>query len=225
MAIAHYQTTITATDWIVSGRRSSSVNVGTGDDRALMVWAFLDRAGSTTIDSATYAGVTMTARAGILNGSGLDYRLFYLANPASGSNTLQITCSNDSAKCGFMASIYTGVSATAELTSPADHIATRLGGVAYTYEQTTNAGDTVVFMGHTNDSLASTAFFTPYGSMTERLDYYGWVADIEVAGATEVVGVTPTGTMQFAGVSFGLTPAGAATGIPKATKLTLLGVG
>jgi hypothetical protein len=225
MAIAHYQTTISTLDWIVSGVRAASINVGNEIERALIVLAYLDRGGATTINGATYAGATMTARPATIGITGNDYRLFYLANPAAGANTLTITASDDNSKLGFIASIYAGVNQTAALTEPTDHVTSRLATQAYTADQTTNAGETVVFMAHTNDSGGSTTFFTPYGSMTERLDNYGFVADIVTAGASETVGFTPTGTMVFSGVSFGLVPAGAATGIPKTTKQTLLGVG
>lgn len=225
MAIEHHATTISALDWIVSGARSFTVDVGSGDDRVLCVLAFLDRSSSTTIDGATYDGVTMSAESAVLGPTGLDTRLFYLPAPATDSNTLVVTCSNDSAKVGVIASIYTGAHQSSPLGSITARSSSVLAGNSFSGSQTTAAGDTAVLMLYSSDTSGNTAFYAPYGAMTERLDNYGFVADIAADATSMTVGFTPQGSMGFGGYSFALSPSGVAAGVPKTTKQTLMGAG
>jgi hypothetical protein len=74
---------------------STSYTVGSGSNRLLAVGLIGDSfGGSDDITSVTYNGVSMTLAAKHTTGGERNTYLYYLLNPASGSNTVAITSTN-----------------------------------------------------------------------------------------------------------------------------------
>jgi hypothetical protein len=115
MAIT-YQSSVTKFSDFASSN-TQALDVGSGSDRVLLVLATLSGAG-TNINSATYAGTAMTAITAQIagpdqgGGGAMQYRLFGLANPTSGSNNIVVTNSDGNKKPGMIALCYTGVDQT-----------------------------------------------------------------------------------------------------------------
>lgn len=90
---------------------SFAANVGAGSDRMLWVGIVNDYDGTNVLTALTYNGVSMLgnlAQARKLNTSTQWIGLYYLINPASGSNTLSCSWTGSSYTYGVWAS-YTGV--------------------------------------------------------------------------------------------------------------------
>lgn len=99
------------------GSYSTSVNVGTGSDRLLVV-EFLQRDTGIrrTITSITYNGVNLSHATGSLATNGtLSSEIWYLMNPAAGSNTLSITFSGTLSQGVIYSEAYTGIHQTSAL--------------------------------------------------------------------------------------------------------------
>jgi len=105
MAIA-YENTATSSGIGFGPTQTLTINAGTNADRCIVVFAFTDRGGATTISSATYNSNSMTAGTAFTSGTtGFDGRIFYIAgaNATSGSNTVQVTFSDGNTKNGLIA--------------------------------------------------------------------------------------------------------------------------
>ncbi len=113
MAIA-YGTSGTATHAPLTAGTSKSVaiNVGSGTDRMLWVGSMGGDNSTDITTNLTYGGVAMTKLVGRrLNTSTQYMTLWYLANPASGSNTLAWTGSANEAYVYAVFTVFTGVPA------------------------------------------------------------------------------------------------------------------
>ncbi len=98
---------------------------GSGSNRLLTlsgnIWQ--DVGGTGTITSASYNGVALTKATSTTEVS-MDSELWYLVNPASGSNTMSVTVTGNTDAIKLSASTFTGVTQT----SPVDINATVIGG-------------------------------------------------------------------------------------------------
>lgn len=223
MAIAYEASVSKGGDFVSS--LTQSLNAGTNDNRCVIVFAVTDRGGATTINSATYGGVSMTAHTAFAHGSGYDGRLFYLGGAASGANDVVVTYSDGNTKPKFVAVAYSGVDGT----TPVDQLANYTPGVtsAPSATVTSASGDLVGFIcfyvGGTSATAASPA--------TERLDanvntsgFYSFIWD-EAGDTSVTINGTLSSSSETWGTSFNLNAASAgATGVP-ATNRLLMGVG
>jgi hypothetical protein len=183
MAIAYVTSGGTGTSF--SSTVSSAVNVGTADDRIIVCFASLDTSTTTTVDSATYNGSAMTAFSAFQNipgGAGTYWcRGFYLLNPTSGSNTLQVTMNDGNGKPDMVWGVWSGVgSVSNQANSDTDPFAT-----SHSETVSSATGDLVVALGLMQAGVA----ITVSGATVERLDTtsgnYGAFV-VEEAGASSV---------------------------------------
>lgn len=192
-------------------------DVGAGSDRFLIVLAGTDRGSATTISSATYAGVSMSAQAGTTSAaSGYDYRLFYLANPTSGSNNVVITYSDGNAQPKAVAAVYTGV----DQTTPASGFTNASAyNASPTWTVTSAIGETVVAISFNYGRTAVTAA----SPATERLDaqcgatsWYAFVFDEDGASSVTINGSATGGSTEWYGVGMSLLAASGGGGFQPA---------
>ncbi len=222
MAIAYVNSTSQTGDFVSS--LTKALDAGTGDDRCVIVYAVTDRSGATTISSATYGGVSMTAHTAFTANGGYDGRLFYLAGAASGSNNVVVTYSDANTKPKFLAIAYSGVDGT----TPVDQLTNYAPvGTSTTVSETISSasGDLVVFM---LAYLGATSG-TPSSPATERFDanlastMYGLIWD-EAGDTSVTIDGTLSANSERWGTAFNLNAAAAAGGVP-ATNRLLMGVG
>jgi hypothetical protein len=110
MAIAFDTTSKAAGDNVSSLSWSHTC---TGSDRVLFVSYHSHKVNNRTVSSITYNGVGLTQVSGAQAQNGTRYvDVWYLINPASGSNTVLVTLSGGELNCGALASSYTGVDQT-----------------------------------------------------------------------------------------------------------------
>ncbi len=151
MAIAFDNTAQT-----LSGSSVTSISYSyttSGSDRGLIVQIYYQS--SATVSAITYNGVSMTAISGtpLDTGGGERHGMWYLANPANGSNTLSVTFSIATTYAAFMSS-YTGV----DQASMIGATRTELGletGTTYAESLTTTTNDSWIVWG-TRDYAART---------------------------------------------------------------------
>lgn len=129
-----------------------SLAVGSGTNRILMVAFIVNRAGAPTISSVTYNGVAMTATSNSPNSTFQFLYVYYLANPASGTNNVVITL-NSSIEIHACAASYTG----AAQTGIPDAVATQTAGsgTSATLTATTIADNSWMFGIFRNDSAGN----------------------------------------------------------------------
>lgn len=104
MAIA-YDNSVNLSTYGNAGSISGSFTVGSGSDRFLIAYAW-GGFGSDTVSSMTYNGVSLTKINSVVCPADRGVSMWYLVNPASGSNTLQV---NGSSLFVLVAASYTGV--------------------------------------------------------------------------------------------------------------------
>jgi hypothetical protein len=157
---------------------------------------------------------------------GYEVRVFYLANPASGTNTLSASVGSDSTKCGLISMVYNGVRQDIAPKSPTTRATTISNGSTASFSQTSTSGDTIIWTHLTQDAAGANKF-APGSGFSERLDNFGFSEDIIASGAsTTIEWVNNVGSViSYIGLGMGLEPAGGAGGIPKTTRSTLLGIG
>lgn len=223
MAIAFEAYTTQTGDFVSS--LTKALNAGTNDNRCVIVLAITDRAGATTINSATYGGVAMTAHTAFNSTpTSFDGRLFYLAGAASGSNNVVVTYSDANTKPKFFAVAYSGVDGT----TPLDQLANYAASTSTPSATVTSAtGDLVVFMAcqYGRTSVAPSAPATE--NVDEQIATTGVYAfQWEEAGAASVTidGTVSGGAAEVWGTAFNINAAAGATGVP-ATNRLLMGVG
>lgn len=224
MAIAYENSTSYTIDW--SSSMTVSLDAGTNDDRCVLVLAMTDRNSATTINSATYGGVAMTAHTAFNSSlSAYDGRLFYLGGAASGANNIVVTLSDGNTKPKLVAVAYSGVDGT----TPVDQLANVATNGTSTVSSTVTsaAGDLVVLI---CAYLGQTAV-TPSAPAVERFDaligsavFYGFVWDEDGASSVTING-SAVGNNEWWGTALNLNAAGGgATGVP-ATNRFMMGVG
>ena len=223
MAIAYVSSTSQTGDFVSS--LTKALDVGTADDRVLLVFACTDRGSATTISSATYNGVSMTAHTAFTSTlSNIDGRLFYLAAPTSGSNSIVVTYSDGNTKPKFLAAAYSGVDGT----TPVDQLTNYSANTsAPTATISSASGDMVIFMG----AYINRTAIAPSSPAVEQFDavmgtgVYGFL--FEEAGDTSVTidGTVSGGAAEVWATALNLNAAGGgATGVP-ATNRFMMGVG
>lgn len=222
MAIAYENSTSHSVDWASSVTKS--LDAGTNDNRCVLVFAVTDRGSATTISSATYAGVSMTAHTAFTTGvSGYDGRLFYLGNAASGANNVVVSYSDGNTKPKIIAVAYSGV----DTTTPVDQLANYNPGIttAPSATVTSAANDLVVLMCAYNGATAA----APSAPATERFDavlaaaFYGFVWDEAGAASVTIDGALTSSEVWGAALNLNAA-SGTATGVP-ATNLFMMGAG
>ena len=223
MAIAFEAYTTQTGDFVSS--LTKALNAGTNDNRCVVVFAMTDRASATTINSATYGGVSMTAHTAFTSTpSSLDGRLFYLAGAASGSNNVVVTLSDGNTKPKFVAVAYSGVDGTTpldQLTNYAASTSTPSSTI------TSESGDIVTFLGAYYGRTAVVPSSPATENIDEQIAATGfYVFEWEEAGAASVTidGTVTGGAAEVLGTAFNINAAAGATGVP-ATNRLLMGVG
>lgn len=208
MAIAFANSATGTGDFVSS--ITFAIDVGTGSDRVLLVLATTDRSGTTTIDSCTYNGTSMTAHtAGTSSPDGIDYRAFYLANPTSGSNNVVVTYSGSGTKPKALALAYTGVDQTTPVSGLTNNSAFS-STPSWTVSSAT--GDLVVSMAMQTGRTA----VTPTSPATERMDQliagsmYGFVFEEAGAASVTIDGSSTGGSCTWWGTGLSLKAASAA---------------
>jgi hypothetical protein len=225
MAIAYDATSGAARGWVTSDSFSHTC---TGANRLLLVWVFFDRGnGAYNVSSMTYAGASMSQATTFAFGTKYA-EVWQLIAPTEGANTLAATYNNvgPTAKVIIRAFSYTGVdqttplgagtsatgatnTATIAVSSATDELVTDMVSVQ-SYAQNLAAGD-----GQTSryESDASANTITAIGFSDE-------------AGAASVTMSWTFANDTWVIAAIPIKPAGgAAAGVPKTTKQTLLGVG
>lgn len=222
MAIAYVNSTTRTGDFVSS--LTQALDAGTDDNRCVLVFAVTDRGGATTINSATYAGVSMTAHTAFTsNITAYDGRLFYLGGAASGSNDVVVTYSDGNTKPKFIAVAYSGVDGT----TPADQLTNFSYNSSSAPSQTISSasGDLVVMICLNDQSRTG----TPGSPATERFDaaivstLYAQILD-EAGDTSVTIDQTLSGVSELWGCALNLNAAAAAGGVP-ATNRLLMGVG
>lgn len=228
MAIAYDATSGAARSWVTSDSFSHTC-ANDGLDRLLLVWVFFDRGNGTyNVSSLTYAGVSLTQYATFNNGSQFG-ELWYLANPASGANTLSATYNNagPAAKVLIRALSYTGVDAATPLGTLVSAYAG--SGTTATATASSASGELVadyVFVFSSGQTLTVGAGQTARVEIEEGAIGYGAHGWSDEAGAASVAMTWTFNTDAWMATAVPIKPAGgAAAGVPKTTKQTLLGVG
>lgn len=191
-----------------------ALNAGSNPDRVVLVFATTDRASATTIDSATYGGVSMTAYTAFLStNTNFDGRLFYLIGAASGSNNVVVTFSDGNTKPKLVAIAYSGVGGVSALANVTPSFFTT---ISTTVSSATN--DLAVLIGCMN----AQASVTPTSPAVERFDTdlaSGIIGfSLERAGATSVtITGTAAGNAEWWATALNLQAAG---GVGSFVKLT-----
>lgn len=230
MAISYVNSASGGQGNIGSPTLTVSFDAGTASNRVLFVLGATDRGGSITIDSCTYGGQAMTAEPGFTSTvSFYDGRLFSLINPPTGVNDIILTTSSGATGTRVNAIVYSGVNQT---TPYENYEVVAVAGTSPNFTITSAVDDLALWI--TMARPNSTGGFTPgNGSMVERIDqvaYSGsatWVLTCDRAG--EASPVTMEGTFASSnerwGAKLSVKNDSAAAGVPKTSKLTLLGVG
>jgi hypothetical protein len=191
------------------GDSSFSYDAGTGSDRILFAWVMPQfSSGAETINGVTFNGVSMTADAQISIYTDKPLRLFYLVNPASGSNTLAYDMSVGDRRVQVMCAYVSGFTAVSNLARDASPGSSTTPSVTVTSAN----GETVVSFCASDSNPSQT--LTPSSPAVEEYDsdhtYWHVCAMSEAsAGAS----VTIDGTLSQGGARWGmaavsLTPAG-----------------
>lgn len=197
-----------------------------GTNRFILAFAWTDRSGGTTIDSATYNGVSMTAgTAFTFPTSGYNGRAFWLAgdaNIATGSHNVVVTASDGNKALGTVASAWTGVDGV----SPTANEATVANsGTTVTNTVTSSAGNTVAFVGVYNSSAGAMTATSP-ASLDDNTSLAGASFHsflLESAGAASVAIAGTTGSCEWWGT--GISINAASSGTSSTPKLLTLGAG
>ena len=116
-----------STGTATTGNSLSWSHTCSGTNRLLTVSLSVGSGTTATVTSVTYNGVAMTEAARVMSNNQNDgyVKLFYLVAPATGSNTVQVTC--DSSKPLIAGSVsFTGV----DQTTPVSNLATNFGSSA-----------------------------------------------------------------------------------------------
>lgn len=198
-----------------------ALDAGSNADRVVLVFASTDRGSASTIDSATYAGVSMTALSGFLSSpTGIDGRLFYLVGAASGSNNVVITYSDSGIRPRAVAAAYSGVSGVSDAQNVSPSYGSTISATV-----TSASGDLVVLIGC---QLGRTSV-APSSPAVERFDaampsstVYGYVWEEAGASSVTIDGTAPGSTEWWAaacnlqaagGTSYTLTVSPASIGL------------
>jgi hypothetical protein len=167
-----------------------ALDAGSGADRIVMVYAGTDRGGATTINSATYNGVSMSALSGVTSAvTGFDGRFFYLVGAASGSNNVVITYSDANTKPYAAAAVYSGVGGVSGAVNVVP------AGLTSSISSTVSSasGDLVAMLG----MQYGRASVAPSSPAVERMDavargvIYGFLWDEAGASSVTIDGTAP----------------------------------
>lgn len=188
-----------------------ALNASANPDRVVLVFATTDRSSATTIDSATYGGVSMTAHTAFLSPfTNVDGRLFYLVGAASGSNNVVVTFSDGNTKPKLLAAAYSGVAGVTALANVTP-------GFVSTISSTVSSavGDVTVLMGCMNGQTS----VAPSSPAVERFDadlasgIYGFLWDEAGASSVTIDGTAP-GNAEWWATALNLQAAGGGGGGP-----------
>lgn len=193
MTIAYVTSKTANSDF--SSSLTFALDAGSDADRVVLVYAGTDRGGGTTISSATYNGVSMSALSGtaaVL--SGFDGRFFYLVGASSGSNNVVVTYSDANTKPYAAAAVYSGVSGVSD---PQNVVSPTLTS-SFSATVTSASGDLVVMLGmqYGRSSVA------PSSPAVERMDavargsIYGFLWEEAGASSVTIDGTAP-GTAEW----------------------------
>ena len=175
----------------------------TGSDRFLYV-AFTTLSNNHTVTSVTYGGAAMTTIATevLVFSPTWRHHGYYLANPASGTNNVVITCASISFSIRSSCVSYTGVDQTSPILD--DNIASSASGNTMSIPLTTAEAGWAVISGANVD----TAFTAGTNTDTLRASYAGLCdiadSDGDIAASTFNAQMTHGGTRGYGGIAFGL---------------------
>lgn len=181
----------TTSTFIISGASSGSqAHVVTGTNPFLGVCVTMENGVPTTVSSVAYNSVSLTLKASlILNSGGIDQvvELWYLANPATGSNSLAVTLS------GSANAHVAGVSLTGVDTAPLGTHGINSGTAAATSSAVvTGVANGMVFNCFSHSE--PTEIVTHAGHQTERInaDTGAWRAVVTTSTSTGSVSMDET---------------------------------
>jgi len=227
MAIAFDSTSGAQTGWTTSNSFSHTCS---GSDRLLLVWVYFDRgAGAYYTSALTYNGSALTQVGTFTVGTAGYGELWALVNPASGTNTLSATYSNagPTAKVAIRALSYNGVNQTTAYGT----LATSAGTSTTATVNVTSATDELVVSGVVSNEGGVT--LTVGADQTQRYIVHQlggggvWSAIFsdEPGAATTTASAGLNSSLAWGIAALPLKPLTTDSGVPKTTKLTLLGVG
>jgi hypothetical protein len=177
-----------ATSTIIHGGYTSGpttknwTHTTSGSNRLLVLFADIwqDVGGTGTITSATYNGVSLT-KATSTRGGGMASEIWYLANPASGSNTMSVTVTGATDSIKLAAASFTG----AHQSSPLDAVNDASGwGGNPTISLTTGTANDLV--------TATLSRFGTTDATTNRTSLYNSTASSTLGAASYQIATTPT---------------------------------
>jgi RHS repeat-associated protein len=153
-----------------------------GSNRLLVLFADIwqDVGGTGTVTSATYNGTSLT-KATSTRAGGMASEIWYLANPASGSNTLSVTVTGATDSIKLTAASFTGAAQSSPL--DASNIATGFGGNPSASVTTVTANDLVT---------ATLSRFGTTDATTNRTSLYSSTASSTLGAASYQIATTPT---------------------------------
>lgn len=197
------------------GDDSFAYDAGTGSNRILFAWASPEFAsGTDSIVGVTYNGVSMTADTEFFIYTDKPLRLFYLVNPASGSNTLAYDLNVGDRRVDMLCAYVSGFSAVSNLARDFSASSSTTPSVTVT----SASGETVVsFMASDTGTQTLTAS-SPAVVESQANSTRWFIASMSEASSGS--SVTIDGTLSVSGVRWGmaaasLTPAGGSTLRPK----------
>lgn len=182
----------------------------TGTDRFIAVEG--RTSGTTAISSATYAGTAMTAHTQGASDSGGNYRLFYLANPASGANDVVITFGDANNFVRGLSTSYTG----AHQTTPVANLTNATGNSTTMTWTVASATDNLVVALFFNNTV-NFHNPAPQGTTVERWDQQSSasVSGDEAGAASVTIEWTTTTVDPWEGTAFDLSVAAGATAVTR----------
>jgi hypothetical protein len=195
-----------------------------GTDRFLYVAVTTISKASPTISAVTYGGVSMTLLSGnvlVFSGTNWFHHVYYLANPASGSNNVSITAnSGGTIRSGCVS--YTGVDQSNPIIT--SNFGSGTGGTLSISLTTGLTGWWIVSGANIDAAFAA-------GSVTDTLRAsYAGLCDIadsnnDETAQTASATMTYAGTREWGGVAAAIKPAGGGGGPTPTSPLMMMGVG
>lgn len=242
---------LTAADVIVNASGAASNDSGlfdsgvTGSDRLLLVVVLHEEGSDPAVSAITYGGVSLTKEVEVessdTSGFAESLEIWYLANPATGSNTVQLTNSATDQDFGVFAAVYTGRDQTTPVLSANNVTMDRVNNDDGTMTITKPATDDDVFW-TINQDRGSDKVWSLETDNNSRLEQqfggsgtgcYIILGDMLVGSGAVSVGATQTaatieGPHDMIGLAIVLQPASSGvsgSGSPQAATATVDGSG
>lgn len=211
----------------LSGDTLTTAHTCTGTDRILFVGT-VGKAGTDTISGVTYNGVAMTKIATAQVATRRYSTLWYLINPASGSNNVVISSSETNVIEGLAAS-YTGAKQSGQPDAQNTNTAVSSSSIAVSVTSVADNCWHMMFVGNTSGGSTSSAGSGTTQRVTGSTFFVGNAmldsnGPKTPAGSYTLNNNQTDGTSELAAVAVSFAPAGGAPA-SSVSNLALLGVG